>query len=319
MKLEMCSTCRRSACFAGILPVVLLLSLASLSQTPKSESVQPATAITSEPVATFKASSRIVTLEVVVKDKNGHHVSGLKSSDFEVFEVAPSRGKKPHEQKIAAFREVHMADIVAREKPPLPLPEGVYTNLVTLQEDPVPPTILLVDGLNTPPIFQAQVHVQMLKMLRALPKDVPVAVFLMGHRLRLIQSLTSDSSVLQTALEKLPTVADGVGISTIDPRDDPNEVSAQLENIGLGGQAHVSAEVIDAAKQFEQFVYAGNMDYRVNETIEALTSLARHLGRIRGGRTCSGFRLPSQSTWGLWNTIQATVTIGRNSAAWRLF
>ena len=140
---------------AYLLSVVLLSSLPNFSQTPNP---QPSKDAPSEPVATFQATTRMVTL--LAKDSRGRHATGLTAADFQVFEKSPSRGKQPHEQKIAAFREVRMADLAGREKISVPAPEGTYTNLVTLQKEPVPPTILLVDGLNTPLEHQAQVHVR---------------------------------------------------------------------------------------------------------------------------------------------------------------
>ena len=259
-----------------------LIAVLSCSQTsPPATSPDVPSSNVSGPVATFKASARMVTLEVVVKDRQGHHVPGLSAADFHVFEQIPSRGKHKYEQKIAAFREVKVAQLAAQAKNEIQVPEGFYANAVTLQKNPVPPTIILVDGLNTEVKDQAQVHVQMLRMLKALPPDVPVSVFLLGYRLHVLQDFTSDPKILQTALNKAITV-DGVGLARIDPRDDPDEVSARLESIGSGTGARALPEAIDATRKFEQFVYAANMDRRVDATIDALTTLSRHLSGYPG-------------------------------------
>jgi VWFA-related protein len=120
-------------------------------------------------------------------------------------------------------------------------------------------------------INQVQVHRQMVKMLSALPSDVPVAVFLLGYQLRMLQNFTTDPALLKAALQKAAS-PDSSGLARIDPRDDPNAGSAFLEDV-----PNVPATFIRSLKQFEQETYASNMDVRVRTTAEALVSIARHV------------------------------------------
>ena len=242
---------------------------ASLAMSLKSGQLRAAQE--SKQVPPIQVSTHMVTLEVVAKDRQGHHATGLTPADFQVFEQTPSRGKEKLEQKIAAFREVRMADLVAQANAETQVPAGVYTNLITLQKEPVPPTILLVDGLNTEVKFQLQVHLQMLKMLRSLPTNVPIAVFLFGHRLQMLQDFTTDPSLLQAALGKAITTA-GQGLASVHPADDPDTLSAQLAKM-----PHASPLLVEAATKFEEETYRSTMDMRVRETIEALISLGRHV------------------------------------------
>jgi hypothetical protein len=53
---------------------------------------------------------------------------------------------------------------------------GVYTNLVTMNRVPVPPTIILVDALNTDRASLLQVRQQLVKILASIPDDIPTAV-----------------------------------------------------------------------------------------------------------------------------------------------
>lgn len=227
-------------------------------------------------VPPIQASTHMVTLEVVAKDRQGRHATGLTAADFQVFEQTPSKGKQKHEQKIAIFREVHIAELVAQAKAEVQVPAGVYTNLITQQKEPVPPTILLVDGLNTEVRFQLQVHVQMLKMLRSLPTNMPIAVFLFAHRLQMLQDFTTDPSLLQAALGKAITTA-GQGLAFVHPLDDPDTLSAQL-----GKMPHTSPLLVEAATKFEEETYGSTVDMRVRETVEALISLGRHVSGFPG-------------------------------------
>src|ERR1041385_3944118 len=181
----------------SVFSIPLMLAISALAQQPTtapaaaSSVATTAVATTPAPAATFKAASRMVTVEVVARDHHGMPISGLTKDDFQVFEQIGGK-RAQHPQKIAAFRAVTVAEIAAQDRGKFSLPAGVYTNLVTMDKVPVPPTVLLVDGINTDRASQMQVHRQMIKMLGSIPDDVPVAVFLMGQRLIMVQNFTTD-------------------------------------------------------------------------------------------------------------------------------
>lgn len=281
----------------GIHVLVLLFLCAApmLAQTQQ--------AATSTP--TFRASTRMVVVDVVAKDHAGHHVTGLKTTDFQVVEQNTQGKKEKRPEKIAAFSEVNIADLRAQTSQQPQVPADVYTNAVTLQANPIPPTIILLDGLNTDVQDQLQVHAQMVRMLKALPADVPTAVFLLGHRLRMLQDFTTDPALLQAALKDASTTA-GQGQAKLDPRDDPDSASAFMDLVN-GGMARssqgsdtapagvvsgagapptkppvISQLTVDAVKRFEQAQYGGQMDERIRETAEALISIARHVAGYPG-------------------------------------
>jgi VWFA-related protein len=251
---------------------VLLISVGLCAQTHPQ---QP----TSAPL-TLQRYSRMVSLDVVVKDQKGHHLTGLTAKDFEIFEQTPSKSRDKREQRIAGIREVHTAAMVAPVMAPASTPPGVYTNAVSAQKDPVPPTVLLVDGINTETQYQAQVHVQMLRMLRQLPRNVPVAVFLMGKHLELLQSFTTDPQLVQTALAKAVS-ATGQGLGHLDPTDDPSAPGNQFN--GLSGPAGRDAATLAArAQEFDQIVYAANIQERFDRTYAAFISIARSMAGFPG-------------------------------------
>jgi VWFA-related protein len=226
---------------------------------------------------TVRTYTRLVNLEVVVKDSKGNHIKDLKPEDFQIEEQTPAKSGKWSGQKIAEFREVHMAVLAAPVEMQPQMPPGSYTNALTVRQDPVPPTIILVDGLNTPVEVQPQVHVQMLKMLRQLPTNVPVAVFLLGDRLTLLQGFTRDPKLLLAALSKAHSTA-GYGLQISDPRDDPNSISNLLADAG-GAYA---GDMIAALTQFDEKIYSGSMEDIVGRTIHALSSLANNVAGYPG-------------------------------------
>jgi len=252
------------------------LTLTAQNSTPQSQP-QPAGNPVAQSDYTVRTFTRLVNLEVVVKDSKGNHIKDLKPEDFQIEEQTPIKSGKWSGQKIAEFREVHMASMAAPVEMQPEMPHGSYTNALTVRQDPVPPTIILVDGLNTPEEVQSQVHVQMLKMLRQLPPNVPVAVFLLGDRLTLLQSFTRNPKLLQAALEKAHSTA-GYGLRIGDPRDDPDSISNLL---AAAGGAHAQ-EMIEAITLFDQKVYSGSLGDIVGRTIHAISSLANNVAGYPG-------------------------------------
>jgi VWFA-related protein len=273
----------------GLLAAVVVLLLALTIQLPGQAANPPATTTPSAapgqttlgqattdkvPVATVKVSTRLVSLEVVVRDHQGHPVPGLTAKDFEVSEqIPPNRGQRP--QSISVFRAVNWEELKAANKGPAALPPGVYSNLVNKQNATVPPTVLLFDGINTDLDSQLQVHQQMVKMLGSIPADVPVAVFLMGDRLRLLQSFTTDPKLLREAAAK--TLVVGQTAPDQDPMDDPNSLSAAVE-----GAPHVPAGLLAGLQGFEQHSFSFAISIRTQKTLDALRGIARYLDGYPG-------------------------------------
>jgi hypothetical protein len=111
-----------------------LLVTAVLAQQQQSAAPIPAP----PPVTTFQAASRLVAVEVVARDHQGHPITGLTADDFQLSEQVEGK-REQHPQKIAAFRAVNVADIAAQDKGKLTLPAGVYTNIVTMNKVPCRP------------------------------------------------------------------------------------------------------------------------------------------------------------------------------------
>jgi len=131
--------------------------------------------------------------EVVVTSKSGQPVSGLTQADFEIAEDG-----KP--QKINFFEE-STKDTAKSGTPPQmpPMLAGMRTNVPQ-----APPgdavNVLLIDALNTEMQDQADVRRQVLSFLNQMPSGTPMAIFLLGSKLRCLQGFTSDTSALLAAL-----------------------------------------------------------------------------------------------------------------------
>jgi len=265
-------------------------------------SAPPASVESGAPVLVLKAKTRLVTVDVVAKDKHGHLVSDMTARDFQIFEQVPPK-KGELEQKIADFGLLDHAVVAASTKPNMPkMPDGVYTNLVTTRLS-VPPTIVLMDGLNTDVDSGMQARRQMVKMLASIPADTPVAVFLLGNQLVLLQSFTKDPNLLRDAAQKVLSM-DNAGRG-IDAHDDPNSLSNQTNDMfgtddeappstvsstpGRGGAVSMAPSgppggelQMAEIRRFEKETFSADTDMRVRTTLDALRAIARHVSGYPG-------------------------------------
>jgi VWFA-related protein len=292
MKLSCSPATRNPARFLSLVALPLLLCVTGVSQEKSQPHSRPSP---QEPPAVLKVTTRLVTVDVVARDHHGNPVRDLTANDFQISEQA---GSHKDQQQIASFRLLDRALAKApdAEKAALQLPAGVYTNLVTTKNLSVPPTILLVDGLNTDATTQLQVRQKMVRLLASSPSDVPMAVFLLGRELRLMQSFTTDTKLLHAAAERALSL-EATNLQAKDARDDTLSHSSLLEQMaGAEGQSDIPGEPPAGGsnsnallamralqlQRFEREQYAESMDIRVKLTFDALRAIARHVSGYPG-------------------------------------
>jgi VWFA-related protein len=160
-----------------------------LAQTPLSDTIQ--------------VTSRIVYVDVVVRDHAGHIVRGLTESDFRIFEDG-----KP--QKITYFAD-HTHDPAAKD-PAKPKSGDLEFSNVDFTSNSV--NIILFDFLNTAPQDQLYARKQMIRFLQALPPGQQTALFVLSSRLQMLQSFTGSTDRLLAAANKMkpkPSSVETVG------------------------------------------------------------------------------------------------------------
>jgi len=242
----------------------------------------------------------MVTIDVVAKDGKGNSLRGLKADDFEVSEQIQPRREK-YLQKLAAFRTTSVAELAALDPGKPKMAPGVYTNLVTMNRVPVPPTIILLDALNTDRITMMQVRQQLVKMLSSIPDDVPTAVYLLGRRLEMLQSFTTDPTLLRATLEKIHGAEQPTG--TEPSHNDPDAASMFPQqsglNRGVGPMDDPSmlpeglldrgpASMLNSIRNFQSDTFFLMGWVRTQQTIDAVRAIARH---------CSGYPGRKNLVW----------------------
>lgn len=193
--------------FFAIAPMGALPQAGAGSTSPSApQSVTPSNPAQEPDASKFvlKAQVPLVVIDVVVTDKKGQPVHGLKQSDFTVLE-------KREVMTVQSFEEIRSDEAVSSEAPPRPpapvnpppvLPPNVFTNRIyTKSHGPL--NILLLDFLNqnhnfgmaADQMFMRKATVQYLDQL---PEGTPVAIFGLHDRLFIIQAFTTDRGLLKS-------------------------------------------------------------------------------------------------------------------------
>lgn len=231
----------------------------------------PRTPTPSDPASqhlTLRVTSRLVYIDVTVRDSHGQFVRGLTQQDFKLFEDG-------HEQN---FRlGVHSKDpervASGPVKPETPLPNVVplgqkeFSNVPQSTGTSDSINMVLLDLLSTPQLDQLYARQQLLTFLKAMPSGQQVALFVLSDRLHMIQPFTGSSDRLIAAAEKIRPK----DLTLIHSQDE----SAQDADWVAEFVAAIGRSPAGAVKPFEPQVLEQNAERREYMTEAALRELAR--------------------------------------------
>jgi VWFA-related protein len=259
----------RNLPFLSVLTFALILSLTA--GPPPAAGQQNAVEV---PAITIRANTRLVTVDVVVTDKKGQPITGLKAEDFTLEE----NGKK---QKIAIFVPPGTPGSMS----PTPAPPGILSNHpADVGPSSGVPTILLLDAANSPFKDQAYARSQMLKyVVEQGQAGHPMAVFALTDRVHVLQEFTSNPQVLKEAIQSVRPQEQILQSAGPVPESHGNTTGFDTGRGASGaavGSALATAQA--AAREFADMQVGYNLERRTLVTIEAMRSLARILGGLPG-------------------------------------
>ena len=211
---------------------------------------------------TFKTRSELVTVPVVVTDKNGVHLHNLKKEDFRLLEDGKS-------QKIASFEEI--------QRPPTPVvapqSNGHFSNTVANSAGPLSLTIVLLDLVNTTLEDQASACNALFKYLANPVAGAQPTIILVLTRngLRVVHDFTTDTKSLSTALGKAPRERQLV---------EPADQEAILAGASLMDQ--VIARELEMLREGEQRLEAQERLTAIRITLNAMLQIARSCAGLPG-------------------------------------
>jgi VWFA-related protein len=175
--------------------LLLLLAIAGLAAQqptpPTSTANTVQTQSPNQPTTTLTVKAHLVLLDVVVTDKHGHPVQGLKESDFQLSEDGVP-------QTLASFTEHDAVSTLATA--PLPkLPPNTFTDHAPVTNGEAM-TVLLFDELSF--ADAAYTRDQVAAFMKTVPSGTPICIFRLDWSgLRLVQDFTTDAEVLKEAVE----------------------------------------------------------------------------------------------------------------------
>ena len=245
------------------LPLLLPIALLLAAQTP-----------------VIRVDTRLVELNVIVRDQNNRPVEGLTKADFTVYD-------QNKEQKIALFS---VSSVHKPLKPSAPLPAGIYTNRPEQRvESPTTITVVLLDAVNTHIEDQGYAKEQFIRFLSQIRPEDRVAVYALGNQLRILQDFTGDSKALLNSIaryrgQSLQYIDDSEP-DPADTRDDP------------GGQYNMDKWLNDKMAILADHA----IENRVRSTVSALEAIANHIGHLPGRKNL------------VWITGSFPFTVGQKS------
>jgi len=172
------------------MPFASLAKAQSATQPVSKHNVKKSDTTTKDMV--LRLDVRRVPLDVVVTDKDGNPVRGLKREDFTVREDKKN-------QKILTFGYLDGSVPSFTPPKPAPLPVNTFTNMPgDIERGPL--YVLYYDMVNTDMVDQMSAHQQLLDFLDNAPPGTRFALFVNASGLHLIQGFTSDHALLRSAI-----------------------------------------------------------------------------------------------------------------------
>jgi len=224
----------------------------------------------------IRSSVRLVQVSVVVEDKKGNPVTGLKQEDFTVLDEGKS-------QKIAFFTAAvpppaTPASEQPSSKPVRLLPENAFTNRYDLkgQDPPGAVTVVLFDALNTAPQDQSFVRKEVIRFLQALKPQDHVAVYGLTTQLLILHDFTRDSADLVAAANKFSPKE----LAAFDATHTPN-----IDLASLGADPTGWARLQNSINNANAMIGEQYTKDRVAMTVEAMNQIANHVSSIPGRKS----------------------------------
>jgi VWFA-related protein len=216
---------------------------------------------------TFRLTSRLVYVDVVVRDRSGQVVQGLTQQDFKVEEDG-----KP--QKVDFFEAHTLKQVAATtgKQPPAPTaPQLLYTNVANREAASGAINIILFDLLNTPRSDLLYARKQLIEFLSNLPPGQSVALFVLRNNLQMVQNFTGSSDRLLAAAQSIKPNDMTFIRSKDEALQDDDFITDFVQAIG-GRDPGGSAGKFTAAEGEQDAIHRDNRAYI---TVAALAELAR--------------------------------------------
>ncbi len=154
---------------------------------------QASQSVAQQQPTTLRVTTRLVTINAVVTDKQGNPVPDLTKDDFSIVDGG-------HQQKIQFF------SVLTNQPPsaPAPMPPDTYTNVLA-ERGATPPsvTVILFDALNTLWVGQGYALEKVREFLRHVQPEDRVGLFVIGkEKLTILHDVNENATTLSDAIRR---------------------------------------------------------------------------------------------------------------------
>lgn len=231
---------------------------------------------TKVPSPAVSVTVRLVLVDAVVMDRDGKPITGLGAQDLTVLEDG-----KPQKLTTVSFEKPVETSRALRSQR-VALPPNVTTNRPEYRMPLGAPVIVLLDALNTRQQDQGHVRMEMLKYLDTqLQPGQPVAVYTLGHSLRLLQDFTDDTALVKAAVQSFnPSRPVEQQLSEVEGR--LPRLSGALPDSGVRSSSRDATVFIQRMAEFYQEQTNLAMDMRVGMTLTAFRAIAQAVAGFPG-------------------------------------
>src|SRR5579864_3065390 len=230
----------------------------------------------SQQPAGLRVTTRMVVVDVVATDNKDVPIKDLKANDFTVQEEG-----QPQKVNAFSFHQTEQEPASASGQASAflnpKLPPGYFSNAPSYKSNGAL-NVLLLDALNTTLLNQASMRDGMIKLMEKLPAGQPIAIYLLGNKLTLVQDFTSDPEVLRKAIAGVKRQ----GSKLLDNAAG----TTRMADMPVGSVAVATMMDVPSIKahleEFHDQHTAAQADFRVRFTLDALNSLGRYLAGYPG-------------------------------------
>jgi VWFA-related protein len=245
---------------------ILAIAGAALAQQPEAE------------MPTFMESVdvRVINIDVVVTDRKGTPVRGLKMSDFEIFENGrPMAVTNFYEVTPSGARGMVTNDPTAPQAAPAPAPEVEEVPPANLRRR----IILFIDNLSLQPFNRNRVFESMKEFVKTTMRPGDEAMIATWNRsMKIRVPFTSDQTQILQMLEGIAGES-ALGVHALSER---RQAESQIRD------ARTYSDAIATARQ-----YAQSIDHDLRQSVSAINGLMGTLAGVEGKKilvlTSEGF------------------------------
>lgn len=260
-------------CFSFLSHSQLLSQINQDAKAPGSAAKQVSAEVKSAaPAATpkFTSRSQLVLVPVVVTGKNGDHVGGLRRDAFKIEEHGKVR-------EATIFEEVKTVAPAAKARQAGTV-EG-RSNFSYGDAKSWRMTVVVLDMLNTPFLYQAEGKRQLIRYLsKSLEREEPTTLFgLGGNGLRQLHSFSTDTGVLIEALKKVK--------GQVSPDEINEQSEATIADMTVDDSSAEAQQISDFVNDTEAITNAFYQREAIRTTLTAMTQIAHAYAAIPGRKT----------------------------------